>query len=251
MARGPRARSEDDVRAERANGGRIVAESPEWMPARRDVPSPMMTTLPSATVDVDFDRVVEEVVDENDGVVVLRSAPPNMRSKCRRAPRIVRDLSWRARRARSWDGRAPGSRAYGGGVHSARLRPRGGGRRWMPSFPRSFVEATAIRRDRWHRRSCRELHAVRGERLRAFSGVCPPSCTRTPSGFPVWQIASTLERERLEVQAVGDVVVGRSPSPGSSDRDRLEPELRAAAMPCTAVVELDTLTDTVRAGAGR
>ena len=42
-----------------------------------------------------------------------------------------------------------------------------------------------------------------------FSGVWPPNCTITPSGFSVSQMLSTFfERERLEVEAVAGVVIG-------------------------------------------
>ena len=43
-----------------------------------------------------------------------------------------------------------------------------------------------------------------------FSGVCPPNCTITPSGFSVsTDVQHFFERQRLEVQAVAGVVIGR------------------------------------------
>ena len=47
----------------------------------------------------------------------------------------------------------------------------------------------------------------------SVSGVCPPNCTITPSGFSVsHDVQHVFERQRLEVQPVAGVVIGRTVS---------------------------------------
>ena len=85
----------------------------------------------------------------------------------------------------------------------------------------------------------------------SLSGVWPPSCTITPFGLlAVHDLEHVLERQRLEVQLVRDVEVGRDRLGIRVDHDRLVPLLaerhhRAHA----AVVELDALPDPVRTAA--
>ena len=85
--------------------------------------------------------------------------------------------------------------------------------------------------------------------------VCPPSCTTTPTSSPrlrlgVDDLEHVLERERLEVQPVARVVVGRDRLGVAVDHDRLEPGVGQRERRVHAgVVELDALADAVRAGA--
>ncbi len=84
-----------------------------------------------------------------------------------------------------------------------------------------------------------------------FSGVCPPNCTITPIGsaarrFVLVHRHHVFVGQRLEVEAVAGVVVGRDGLGIAVDHDRLvavfaQREGRVAA----AVVELDSLPDAV------
>ena len=85
----------------------------------------------------------------------------------------------------------------------------------------------------------------------SFSGVWPPNWMTTPSGCSRSQTASTDGGvERLEVEAVGRVVVGRNRLRVAVDHHRLvaeRPERLHGVH--AAVVELDALADPVRARA--
>ena len=89
----------------------------------------------------------------------------------------------------------------------------------------------------------------------SFSGVCPPNCTRHDTSAPADALLvehrhHVLERERLEVQAVGRVVVGRDGLGVAVDHHRLEALLAEREGGVTAaVVELDPLPDAVRPAA--
>ena len=85
----------------------------------------------------------------------------------------------------------------------------------------------------------------------SLSGVWPPNCTITPSGFSVRDdLEHVLERERLEVQAVAGVVVGRDGLGVAVHHDRLEARLaQREGRVHAAVVELDALPDPVRPAA--
>ena len=116
--------------------------------------------------------------------------------------------------------------------------------------------ARAPRPGRSPRASCRGSgrRPPRGP-SRARAAVWPPSCTTTPTSSPrlrlgVDDLEHVLERQRLEVEPVAGVVVGRDRLGVAVDHDRLEPgvvqrERRVHAR----VVELDALADAVRAGA--
>ena len=84
------------------------------------------------------------------------------------------------------------------------------------------------------------------------SGVCPPSCTITPATVPrpllgVHHLQHVLERQRLEVEAVGGVVVGGDGLRVAVDHHGLEPGLAQRHDRVHAgVVELDALPDPVR-----
>ena len=89
----------------------------------------------------------------------------------------------------------------------------------------------------------------------SFSGVCPPYCTTHATSPPAFLLArddrrDVLERQRLEVQAIDGVVVGRDRLRVAVDHDRLEPLLaQREGGVAAAVVELDALPDAVRAAA--
>ena len=89
----------------------------------------------------------------------------------------------------------------------------------------------------------------------SLSGVWPPNCTMTPRSAPrersVSMISSTSSAgERLEIEPIGGVVIGRDGLRVAVDHDRLvarvaERECRVAA----AIIELDALADAVRSAA--
>jgi hypothetical protein len=85
----------------------------------------------------------------------------------------------------------------------------------------------------------------------SFSGVWPPNCTMTPTGFSTCDdLEHVFQRQRLEVQAIRRVVVGRHGLRIAVDHDRLVAVFahRQRGMHA-AVVELDALADAVRAAA--
>ena len=89
----------------------------------------------------------------------------------------------------------------------------------------------------------------------SFSGVCPPNWTRHATSPPPVALAldhrhDVFERQRLEIQPVGRVVVGRHRFGVAVDHHRFEAGVaqrkrRVAA----AVVELEALADPVRSAA--
>ena len=85
----------------------------------------------------------------------------------------------------------------------------------------------------------------------SFSGVWPPNCTITPFGLLLGDdLEHVLERQRLEVQPVGGVVVGRDGLRVAVDHDGLEAVLAQRQRRVhAAVVELDALADAVGAAA--
>ena len=85
----------------------------------------------------------------------------------------------------------------------------------------------------------------------SFSGVWPPNWTITPSGLLLLADREhVLGGQRLEVEAVGGVVVGRDRLRVAVDHHRVAAELaRGHRRVHAAVVELDPLADPVRAGA--
>ncbi len=92
-------------------------------------------------------------------------------------------------------------------------------------------------------------------RSESLSGVCPPYCTTHDTSPPRLLLArddrrDVLERQRLEVEAVDGVVVGRNGLGVAVDHDRFvafvaQRERRVTA----AVVELEPLPDAVRPAA--
>ena len=85
----------------------------------------------------------------------------------------------------------------------------------------------------------------------SLSGVWPPNCTMTPSRLLALDDAQhVLERQRLEVELVGGVVVGADRLRVAVDHDGLEAVfLQREGGVHAAVVELDALPDAVRAAA--
>ena len=81
----------------------------------------------------------------------------------------------------------------------------------------------------------------------SLSGVWPPYCTITPSRlFLVDDLQHVFQRQRLEVQAVGGVVVGRHGLGVAVDHDGLVAVLAHRERGVhAAVVELDALADAV------
>ncbi len=79
------------------------------------------------------------------------------------------------------------------------------------------------------------------------SGVWPPNCTITPLGRSLaHDVGDVLEGERLEVQPVGDVVVGRDGLGVAVDHDGVVAVLaHGHGGVHAAVVELDALADAV------
>ena len=89
----------------------------------------------------------------------------------------------------------------------------------------------------------------------SFSGVWPPSCTMTPEQRAValldaHQLDHVLGGQRLEIEPVGGVVIGRDGLGIAVDHDRLDAGLvEAVGGMDAAIVELDALADAVGAAA--
>ncbi len=89
----------------------------------------------------------------------------------------------------------------------------------------------------------------------SFSGVWPPNCTMTPCSVPFWRLGledlqHVLGGQRLEIEPVGGVVVGRDGLRVAVDHDGLVAGiLEREAGVAAAIVELDALADAVRAAA--
>ena len=84
-----------------------------------------------------------------------------------------------------------------------------------------------------------------------LSGVCPPNCTITPSGRSRSDhVQHVLQRQRLEVEPVGRVVVGADRLRVAVEHDRLEAQVaQRKGRLAAAVVELHALADAVRPAA--
>ena len=89
----------------------------------------------------------------------------------------------------------------------------------------------------------------------SLSGVWPPNCTMTPCSVPlralgVDDLQHVLGGERLEIEPVGGVVVGRHRLRIAVDHDGLVADLvQREGGVAAAVVELDALADAVRPAA--
>ena len=171
---------------------------------------------------------------------------------------VVDDLHAAAAEHVATGGRARGSRCS----RRPRSASRPFGRRcrswaravWPPRG--SSRTARAPRPGRWPRARSRESGTPASLSPCARpSAVWPPSCTTTPTSSPLWRLGvddleHVLERERLEVEPVAGVVVGRDRLRVAVDHDGLEAGIRERERGVhAAVVELDALPDAVRAGA--
>ena len=167
--------------------------------------------------------------------------------------------------------------------HPCRVRParrRGAGRRDSRPRPPCAAASSALRArplGGWRSGRCRAalleplavLGQVDGVERRcpgsgcrppaaawaSFSGVWPPNCTTTPISvalrpLDVDQLQHVLGRQRLEIQPVGGVVVGRDGLGVAVDHDRLDADVgEGEGRVAAAVVELDPLPDPVRTAA--
>ena len=239
------------------NGGTTHELSPEWMPASSMCSMmPPMTTAPvaSATASTSNSKASSRNLSISTGCscetsTALRHVAIERRRRRRRSP-------CRGRRARTTAGRRPGSRSS----RPPRAPPRA---RWRCRSP-----AAGCSRSRQQRR---EALAILGQvdRIgrRAENRARPPpaapapasaaSARRTARGTrprrrPPRSVSMhrhhVLERQRLEVQPIGGVVVGRDRLRVAVDHHRLEAFLAEREGGVTAaVVELDALADPVRA----
>ena len=200
-------------------------------------------------VDVDFDRAVEITVDQQrtffGGLQRLFEIAPQIALVGDNFHRASAQHVGRADQHRIADlGRARDRRLGVARENSARLA--------QASFSTSWLKRS--------RSSARSIASggvprigtpARASGTASLSGVCPPNWTITPSGFSRSTIAHhVLERQRLEIEPVGNVVVGRDRLGIAVDHDGLEAVIlqREAGMDA-AVVELDSLPDPVRAAA--
>ena len=214
-------------------------------------------------VDVDLGGVLEEAVDQHrplgrQPALLARGEPKPASSAMARAQAVVvvDDLHGPAAEHVGRAARAPGSRCASTMARASStvvaVPPAGWG-----------ISSRAHRAFHRSRSSARSIDAGAGAehqlgRQRApasFSGVWPPSATITPASSPAACSASmtlmhVLVGERLEVEAVGGVVVGRHRLGVAVDHDRLEAGVaQGEAGVDAAVVELDALADAVGARA--
>ena len=172
-------------------GGRAQAESPECTPASSTCSiTPAIRTSPVAVahgVHVDLDGVLEEPVDEHGALgrgrpLAGQATPAELARRHAPGARRRRRSPWPGPRARSSDGRAPGSRPCCATVErlvapSLRCHPAAGGCRGARTgaFHRSRSSARSIEAGLVPRTSS-------GARLWAsLSGVWPPRLTITPA----------------------------------------------------------------------
>ena len=89
----------------------------------------------------------------------------------------------------------------------------------------------------------------------SFSGVWPPNCTMTPRSSPAGLLGAqdlqhVLRRQRLEIEPVRGVVVGRHGLGVAVDHDRFVAGVaQREGGVAAAIVELDALADAVRPAA--
>ena len=179
-------------------------------------------------VDVDLDRVLDEAVDQR----VRRD---------RRGAHVVLVVADAHGAAAEHVARAHEHRvadALGrldGAVGVVRDAP---GRRLEAELAEQVAEALPVlgQVDR-ARAACRGCGTPAASRPSARrSGVCPPNCTTTPIGLLALDHREhVLERERLEVEAVGGVVVGRDGLRVAVDHHRRRSP--AAGRRCTACTQ--------------
>ena len=212
-------------------------------------------------VDVDLDRVGEELVDQQREADGRASSSPrraaDARARARSSPRgraRRRRAPSRGRRARSSAAPSPGSRSRAATARaSSRLRAmpqRGARSAELRSAPRRT--ARDPRRDRSRRRCVPRIGTPAcASGTASLSGVWPPNCTITPHGFSTSQISSTSSSvSGSKYSRSRRVVVGRHRLGVAVDHDRLDALLAQRHRRVhAAVVELDALADAVRPAA--
>ncbi len=206
-------------------------------------------------VDIDLDRVAADRSRSAPGLLpetftASRHVAVQRRRRRARSP-------WRGRRAHRTGGSPPDSRsrpATASASAAERAVPLSGWRR--PSF-----FSSTWKRSRSSARSMASGEVPRigmpaaSSAAASFSGVWPPNCTMTPSSVPralldPHQLDHVLGGQRLEIEPVRGVVVGRHRLRIAVDHDGLEAGLvqRIGGVDA-AIVELDALADAVRAAA--
>ena len=205
-------------------------------------------------IDVELDRVLEELVDQDR---MLRRRLHRRRHVAIERRHVVDDGHGAAAEHVGRAGRPAGSR-------SSRATSRASsGDVAVPlgacGMPRSH--SSCEKRSRSSARSIESgdvpmiLTPASCSGSASFSGVCPPYWTThgdVAAGFLLARDdrGHVLERERLEVQPIDGVVVGRHRLRVAVDHHRLEPLFaQREGGVAAAVVELDALPDAVRAAA--
>ena len=177
-------------------------------------------------VDIDLDRVLQIAVDQH------RAGARDI------APRGACSGRARLRRGRSPSPARPAHRTAGSPPDSRCARP-------PPPPPRrrrrcrcraGAGRACASRPWKRSRSSARSIASgevprigisARSNAAASFSGVCPPNCTMTPSKVPralldAHDLEHVLGGQRLEIEPVGGVVIGRDGLRVAVDHDRLD-----------------------------
>ena len=205
-------------------------------------------------IDIDLDRVLQIAVDQHrarardaDGAADVAVEPGG----------VVDDLH---RPAAEHVGRADHHRVADRAARSPRL-PAANGRCRCPAGAGRAASAAAgsaggPRPGRSRRARCRGSgYRARSSAFARLSGVCPPNCTMTPSNAPrelldPHDLDHVLGGQRLEIEPVGGVVIGRDGLRVAVDHDRLDAGLaQAVGGMDAAIVELDALADAVGAAA--
>ena len=237
-------------RVRRQDAGRVARVHAGLLDVLHDPADPDVLAV-AERVDVDLDRVLQEAVEEDRGALArgrvaleVVQQPVGRVDDLHRAP--AEDVA-RAHEQREadapGDARAPRPRR----APSRRAAPRSPARSSSaPKRPRSSarsIASTPVPRMRHAR--------PRSSPCASLSGVWPPNWTMTPSGRSTSTTAEhVLERQRLEVQPVGRVVVRRDRLGVAVDHHRVAAGLADGHRRVhAAVVELDALADAVGPGA--
>ena len=233
-------------RVRRQHAGRVAGVDAGLLDVLHDPADPDVLAV-ADRVDVDLDRVLQEAVEED---LALRAACA--RSSRPASPRRRRAPS-RARRARSSGARAAGSRRPGAAASASSGELRQRVRRRLEVQPlEQRAEAPAVLGEvdrlglRAEQRHARGLQAG-GEPQRRLAAEGDDHALGL---LDLDDRQHVLERQRLEVQPVRRVVVGRDRLRVAVDHHRVAAGLAHGHRRVhAAVVELDALADPVRAGA--
>ena len=92
-----------------------------------------------------------------------------------------------------------------------------------------------------------DRHPASCRRCAKFSGVWPPNCTMTPSGFfHIHDIHHVLKGQRFKIQPVGNVIIGGDRLRVGVDHDRfISQRFQGKGRVHAAIIELDPLADAV------